>query len=52
MNTFIMLALIAFATIVLVYLFTVLSDYRGFGEGKCDEEDYNIADKIAAKLNK
>ena len=47
-----MVAVIAFATIVLVYLFTVLSDYRGFGAGKCDEEDYNIADKIAAKLNK
>ena len=49
MNTIIAVVLFVFAVLFFTYLFKVLSEGDITENGKCDSEDYEIADKIAAR---
>ena len=51
MHTILTLVLLVLAVAVIVYLYHALPDMNGFGTGKCTSEDYEIAEKIAARKN-
>lgn len=51
MNTMITVVLAVVAIALVVYLFNVSFDKVGNEKGKCNEEDYEIADKVASKRN-
>ena len=49
MTLFLNLLLVAAAIAIVVYLLVILPDMGKPSKGKCTEEDYEIADKIAAR---
>ena len=51
MNTLLIVVLVALAIAVIAYLSNVLPDMGGTAKGTCNSEDYQIADKIAARKN-
>ena len=51
MNTIVSIIIVAFAVAVFAYLFSVLSEQDKNEKGTCNSEDYEIADKIAARKN-
>jgi hypothetical protein len=51
MNTLLIVVLVALPIAVIAYLSNVTLDMSGNAKGNCKSEDYQIADKIAAKRN-
>ena len=51
MNTIVSIIIVVFAVAVFAYLFSVLSEQDKNEKGTCNSEDYEIADKIAARKN-
>lgn len=51
MNTIITVVLAVVAISLVVYLFNVSLDKVGNEKGKCNSEDYEIADKVASRKN-
>ena len=52
MYTLIAVLLVAFAILFFAYLFRVLSEEEMTEKGKCNSEDYEIADKIAVRKDR